>query len=179
MEYRLGADEVKAFLPHRDPFLFVDRVDQIQLPEGVDLASPSNKSAIGVKVFSVKNVTISESYFRGHFPERAIMPGVLALEVLAQTAAFSLYPFLKYRKENQPEADALRLQCILVGIDQARFRRPIVPGDQLRVQTEIIKVRGDIGFYSGQIWVQEQLVVEADFMANINIIDPAVSGGAK
>ncbi len=169
--FALNADEVREFLPHRDPFLFIDRVRKITLPEGVDLTQISAKSVAGIRVEALKNATISESFFRGHFPERAIMPGVLSLEVLAQTAAFSLYPFWDQRRRTNSDPKSLRVQCMLAGIKDARFRKPIVPGDQLRCETLVSKVRGEIGFYEGRIWVDDQLVTEAEFMANISIVD--------
>ena len=111
----MGITEIMDFLPHRYPFLMVDRV----------LEFSAGESLVGIK-----NVTINEPFFQGHFPEKAIMPGVLIIEALAQATGL-----LAFSSNNQgAERDTL---YYLVGIDKARFKQPVVPGDQLRLEVNV------------------------------------------
>lgn len=160
--YRLSADQVRRYLPHRYPFLMIDRVLEIH-PAGdlTDLTFDHRKE--GVRVVAVKNVTYNEPYFTGHFPEFAIVPGVLLLESMAQAASFSIYPYI----EQDIEKISRDFQCILVGVDHARFRRPVVPGDALRIESRVTKCRGKLwGFYV-EASVDGQKVAEAEILANL------------
>jgi 3-hydroxyacyl-[acyl-carrier-protein] dehydratase len=118
-----GLEKVRRFLPHRYPFLMVDRIEEI----GDD------------RVVGLKNVSIDEPFFQGHFPEplEAVMPGVLILEAMAQTSAF----LLANPKDTE---DADRPTGYLVGVDNARFRRKVVPGDQLRIEARLVRRRGKL-----------------------------------
>ena len=116
----LGSDEIEAIIPHRYPFLLVDRI--IDIAEG--------QSATGIK-----NVTANEWFFDGHFPGRKVMPGVLIVEAMAQVAAVAL----------MKGTDAGGKSPLFGGIEDMRFRRPVVPGDQLRLEFELTKRRGPIG----------------------------------
>lgn len=114
---------VLAHLPHRFPFLLVDRIKEIDL---------------GKRILALKNVTINEPFFQGHFPQRPIMPGVLILEAMAQAAGI-----LVFRTQgDKPDASSV---YYLAGIDKARFKRPVVPGDQLEI--EVILERGMRGVW--------------------------------
>lgn len=158
--YRLGIDQIQKFLPHRAPFLLIDRVLEIH-PKG-DLGDLSSDSKVGVKVVAIKNATFNEAHFQGHFPGFAIMPGVLILESMAQAASMSLYPYLKDKIGGEQE-----FSCILVGIDGVRFRKPVVPGDQLRIETTVTKGRAKIWGFHCEATVDGQKVAEADLLANL------------
>ncbi len=146
--------QIKQYLPHRYPLLLVDRV--------LDWESGKNITAI-------KNVTINEEFFVGHFPHKPVMPGVLTIEALAQTAA--LLAFLTTGQK--PDDNAV---VYFVGIDGARFKRPVEPGDQLKMQVEILRQARGIWKFQAKATVDDQLVVEAELMCTMRSISepPAV-----
>lgn len=131
----LEADQIEAIIPHRYPFLLVDRI----------IAIEPGKSAVGLK-----NVTANEWFFEGHFPGRRVMPGVLIVEAMAQVAAVAL---LK-------DVDAGGKTPLFGGIERMRFRRPVVPGDQLRLEFTLEKLRGPIGKGDVRATVDGQLAAE-------------------
>jgi 3-hydroxyacyl-[acyl-carrier-protein] dehydratase len=137
-------DDIKRMIPHRYPFLLIDRV--------VDLVAET--SAVGIK-----NVTANEPHFEGHFPAKAIMPGVLIIEAMAQTAAVLVVATL-----GQETAGRL---VYFMTIDQARFRKPVVPGDQLRLAVTKEQRRLGMWKFKGQGTVDGQLVAEATIGAKI------------
>jgi len=135
---------IMQMLPHRFPMLMVDKV--------IDLVRDA--SAVGVK-----NVTINEPYFQGHFPQRPVMPGVLIIEAMAQTAAVLVVETLG------PEAEGKLVY--FMSIDQARFRRPVTPGDQMRLYVEKVRNRGPVWKFSAKAMVEDALVAEAEYAAMI------------
>ncbi len=157
--YRLNIDQVRAFLPHRAPFLLIDRVLEIQ-PLGDLRVIHGSADKVGTRVVALKNVTYNEPVFQGHFPDYSIFPGVLIIEAMAQTASFSLYPFL-------PIERAKDFQCILVGVDGARFRRPVIPGDTLRIESVLTKCRGKLWAFNVEVAVDGQKAAEAEILANL------------
>ncbi len=150
----LDINQIKQYLPHRYPLLLVDRV--------LDWESGKNITAI-------KNVTINEEFFVGHFPHKPVMPGVLTIEALAQTAA--LLAFLTTGQK--PDDNAV---VYFVGIDGARFKRPVEPGDQVKMQVEILRQARGIWKFHAKATVDDQLVVEAELMCTMRSINepPAV-----
>ena len=133
---------IQAYLPHRYPFLFVDQIIEIE----------QHKRAVGLK-----NVTYNEPFFKGHFPERPVMPGVLILEAMAQVAGVLAFYSLGGRRGHVP---------LFTGIDKAKFRMPVVPGDQLRLELEVTRRRGDrIWMFSGRATVNGKLAAEAELQA--------------
>ncbi|NRD61055.1 3-hydroxyacyl-ACP dehydratase FabZ [Corallococcus exiguus] len=136
--------EIQALLPHRYPFLLVDRVVEI-VP--------------GQKLTAYKNVTINEPFFNGHFPGHPVMPGVLILEALAQATAI-----LAYKTEAM---DPTRLVTYLMGVDNARFRKPVVPGDRLQLDIEVIRHKGAIWKTKGVASVDGARVAEGEFLATV------------
>jgi 3-hydroxyacyl-[acyl-carrier-protein] dehydratase len=135
---------IQAYLPHRYPFLFVDRIIELE----------QHKRAVGLK-----NVTYNEPFFKGHFPEQPIMPGVLILEAMAQVAGVLAFYSLGGRRGHIP---------LFTGIDKAKFRTPVVPGDQLRLELEVTRRRGDrVWAFIGRATVNGKLVAEAELQAMI------------
>jgi 3-hydroxyacyl-[acyl-carrier-protein] dehydratase len=135
-------NEIMKILPHAYPFLLVDRILEIE----------PDKRIVGIK-----NVTYNEPFFPGHFPGRPIMPGVLIVEAMAQTAGVLAF-------KSMPEEDQGRTVYFL-GIDNVRFRKPVVPGDQLRLELEITKHRQAIWGFKGKALVDGKLVAEAELLA--------------
>jgi 3-hydroxyacyl-[acyl-carrier-protein] dehydratase len=161
INYSLNIQQIQRFLPHRTPFLLVDRILEIHPTGPLDAGAPM--AELGTKVVGIKNVSFNEPYFQGHFPNYPIVPGVLIVETMAQVASFSVYPNLA------KDIDRLSrdFQCILVGVDQARFRKPVVPGDTLRIETEVIKRRGSLWAFWCVAMVNGQKVAEAEILANL------------
>jgi 3-hydroxyacyl-[acyl-carrier-protein] dehydratase len=135
--------EIEQILPHRYPFLLVDRVIEV-VP--------------GQKLIAYKNVTINEPFFNGHFPGHPVMPGVLILEALAQASA------LLAVKSGGSGKDKV---IYLMGVDNARFRKPVVPGDRLQLEVEIVRQKGAIWKEKGTATVDGVRVAEAEFMATV------------
>jgi beta-hydroxyacyl-ACP dehydratase FabZ len=133
---------IQTYLPHRYPFLFVDRIIELE----------HYKRAVGLK-----NVTANEPFFMGHFPGRPVMPGVLILEAMAQVAGVLAFYSLGGRRDHIP---------LFTGIDKARFRTPVVPGDQLRMELAVVRRRGDrIWVFAGTTTVNGKLAAEAELQA--------------
>jgi beta-hydroxyacyl-ACP dehydratase FabZ len=145
-----GPKEIQEVLPHRYPFLLVDRILEMEL---------------GKRVVGIKNVTINEPFFAGHFPGHPIMPGVLLLEAMAQVGGFLLMRSLDARAE--------RKVLYFTGIDRARFRRPVVPGDQVRFEVEFLQFRRQVCRMKGEAMVEGKVAVEADMSAIVVDRDPA------
>ncbi len=133
--------EIMERIPHRYPFLLVDRVIEL-LP--------------GKRIVAIKNVTINEPFFQGHFPGAPVMPGVLVIEALAQAGAVLLLSDIPDR--------ASKL-VYFTGIDEARFRRPVVPGDQIRLTMEVLKLRSRTCKMRGTAEVEGELAAEAEIMS--------------
>jgi 3-hydroxyacyl-[acyl-carrier-protein] dehydratase len=134
--------EIQKLLAHRYPFLLVDRVTEIE---------------VGKKLVAYKNVTVNEEFFNGHFPGHPVMPGVLQLEALAQACAL-----LAYKSSGLNPDDLL---IFLMAIDNAKFRKPVTPGDRLTLTAEVVKVKGPIWKQRGVATVDGAVVCEADFLA--------------
>jgi 3-hydroxyacyl-[acyl-carrier-protein] dehydratase len=137
----MTVNEIMKLLPHRYPFLLVDKI--------VDLKP--GESAVGVK-----NVTINEPFFQGHFPGQPIMPGVLVIEAMAQVAGVMAFSSGMEGKS-----------VYFMSIDNAKFRRPIVPGDQVMMEIKVLKQRGNVWRFSGAATVDGKVVSEAEFTAMV------------
>lgn len=163
-DYAISGEAIRKFLPHRYPFLLVDRILSID-PKG-DLSSlKGTEDKIGTKVVAQKNVSFNEPMFQGHFPEFAIFPGVLTIEAMAQAASFATYPFV----EHDPAKMARGLSLILVRVDDVRFRKPIIPGDVLLIETTLDKCRDTIWGFHCIVTVEGTKVAEARILANMTL----------
>lgn len=143
MEPILDIQAIMQRLPHRYPFLLLDRVIRI-VP--------------GEEIVALKNVTINEPFFQGHFPARPIMPGVLIVEAMAQAGGVLAH---ETRRSEKPEG-----LIYFMGIDSVRFRRPVVPGDQLILEARLLKFRSRAAKMAGRALVDGQLAAEAELMAS-------------
>lgn len=161
-QYALDIQKVQRFLPHRPPFLLIDRVLSIE-PQGDLSIINGHPSKEGTRVVALKNMTINEGFFVGHFPGYPVTPGVLMLEMMAQAASFSTYPFLEWDLDRL----ARDFKCILVGVNDARFRKLVVPGDTIQIETVVTKCRGKLWIFDCKAKVEGLLVAEAEVMANL------------
>jgi 3-hydroxyacyl-[acyl-carrier-protein] dehydratase len=135
--------EIQKFLPHRYPFLMVDGILEIERLK---------------RIVGVKNVSINESYFQGHFPGKPVMPGVLIIESMAQTGGLLLLLEVPDRENKL---------LFFAAVDGARFRRPVVPGDQLKIEVNVLAWRGDFCKLQGKALVDGQLAAEATLMCKM------------
>lgn len=135
----MGIKEIKEILPHRYPFLLVDKVENIE---------------VGKKIIAYKNVSANEEFFNGHFPEYPVMPGVLIIEALAQAGAIAILTKEEF-KGKVP---------LFAGINKARFKKQVVPGDVLKLEVEIIKLRGPIGIGTGIATVNGEVACSGEIL---------------
>jgi len=142
MELRIA--EIMRILPHRYPFLLVDRVVEVDPDK---------------RIVALKNVSINEPFFNGHFPGTPVMPGVLTIESMAQAGA--ILGLL------EKKADLSKTLVYFMGIDQAKFRRPIVPGDQMRIVVEVLRRKAVVWKMKGEVYVGAELAAEATLLSSI------------
>lgn len=135
--------EILKYLPHRSPFLLIDRITEI---------------VEGKSIVALKNVTMNEAYFVGHFPNRPVMPGVLILEALAQAAGV-----LAYKSTNTSPSDGVLF--LFAGIDNARFRRVVEPGDQLELRIELLRTKREMWKLEGAAYVDGELACAAELLS--------------
>ncbi len=133
----IGAEEIQKVLPHRYPFLLVDRIIEIER---------------GKRIVGIKNVSSNEPCFQGHFPDNPVMPGVLIVEAMAQVGAYAALDYPEIGDKTP----------YLAAIDRARFRHPVVPGDRMRIEVELIRMRGNIGRLGCMAYVEDKLVADAE-----------------
>lgn len=141
MELRIA--EIMRILPHRYPFLLVDRIIEVERDR---------------RIVGLKNVTINEGFFAGHFPSNPVMPGVLTIECMAQAGAILAL---------LDAPDVEKSLVYFMGIDGAKFRRPIVPGDQLRIVAEVVRRKSTVWKMKGEVFVGEELAAQATLLCSI------------
>jgi 3-hydroxyacyl-[acyl-carrier-protein] dehydratase len=150
---------IQKILPHRYPFLLVDAIEEMERWK---------------RIVGIKNVSINEGFFQGHFPDKPIMPGVLIIESMAQTGGLLLLQEVKDREKKL---------LYFVAIDNARFRRPVIPGDQLRVEVDVLAWRGTFCKLQGKASVNGELAAEATLMCKMVDLEtegiPAAESGDK
>ncbi|OGW59994.1 MAG: 3-hydroxyacyl-[acyl-carrier-protein] dehydratase FabZ [Nitrospirae bacterium RBG_16_64_22] len=147
----MDVNEIMKVLPHRYPFLLVDRIEEIE---------------VGKRIVGIKNVTINEPFFQGHFPNHPIMPGVLIIEAMAQVGGVLAFK----------SADVAEKLVYFMGIDKAKFRKPVFPGDTLRFEISVVQHRSSIWRLQGNAFVGGKLVCEAELTATI--VDRKSGAGA-
>ena len=136
-------NDIIKILPHRYPFILIDRIDIVE--EGKSL-------------IALKNMTINEPFFQGHFPGQPVMPGVLSLEIMAQAGSFLMLSQIE---------DPMSMNMFFSTVEAAKFRKPITPGDQLKVHMELVKRKLNLCKFHGKCFVDDVLVAEAKFAANL------------
>jgi 3-hydroxyacyl-[acyl-carrier-protein] dehydratase len=134
--------EIQKFLPHRYPFLLVDKIIEIEP---------------GTKAIGIKNVTFNEGFFQGHFPGQPIMPGVLIIEAMAQVGGLLAFC----------SGVSVGKTVYFMSIEKAKFRKPVVPGDQLRLEINVLHQRGNVWKFSGNAIVEQKVAAEAEFTAMV------------
>ena len=140
---KFDINDIIEILPHRYPFIFIDRIE---------IVKP------GESLLALKNLTINEPFFQGHFPGQPVMPGVISLEIMAQAGSFLML--------NQVE-DPLSKNMLFTSVEKARFKKPIVPGDQLRIEVDLLKKKLNLCKFHGRCIVEQVLVAESVFSANL------------
>jgi beta-hydroxyacyl-ACP dehydratase FabZ len=135
----LDIDAIREILPHRYPFLLVDRIEELETE----------------RVVGIKNVTVNEPFFAGHFPDYPVMPGVLIIEAMAQVAGVLVLSGIRDRKDKL---------VLLAGVDGAKFRKPVRPGDQLRMEMKVLRSRATMAKVSGTATVDGVVVAEAEIL---------------
>lgn len=138
----MNNSEIRKILPHRYPFLLVDRIIHLE----------PKVTAVGLK-----NVTFNEYFFQGHFPDEPIMPGVLIIEAMAQVSGILAF-----------HSGAQGKSVYFMSIEKAKFRKPVVPGDQLRFEVNVLQHRNNVWKFSGQAFVDDKVVAEAEFTAMVS-----------
>jgi 3-hydroxyacyl-[acyl-carrier-protein] dehydratase len=140
---KFDIQEILGFLPHRYPFLLIDRIVEFERAK---------------RLVAIKNVTINEPFFQGHFPGYPIMPGVLVVEAMAQAGGIIMMHEIPDREKKL---------VFFTGIERAKFRRPVTPGDQLRIEVEVVSFRPRRGMIEGKAWVDGKLACEATLTCQV------------
>lgn len=158
----LEKEKVMEYLPHRDPFMFLDNVQEVILPSGKSADAITNpRDLVGVKV--IANFTVREDLdiLKGHFPGNPILPGVVLIEIMAQASAFISLPLSNF------DFSGLNVETLLVTVTKAKFRKPVLPGMKLEIHTTMAQCRGQVATYQSEILIDGKKASEAEFMAKI------------
>lgn len=161
----MNKEQVMKFLPHRDPFLFIDTVKEVTLPDALkgQKGPFTNAQMVGAKSICTFNVDNSVKVLEGHFPGNPILPGVVQIEMMAQAATFMCIYTLKKPIEES------KLDVALISVDSARFRKPVVPPMVLEIHSTLTKVRGMFQAYDCEIYSAGELISQCSVMATLKI----------
>jgi 3-hydroxyacyl-[acyl-carrier-protein] dehydratase len=159
----LDKEKVLEYLPHRDPFMFIDNVQEVIIPEDKKDNITSARDLVGVKVIADFTINEQLDILKGHFPNNPILPGVVLIEVMAQASAFVSLPLSNF------DISKVNVETLLVTVNKAKFRKPVLPGMKLVVHTTMTQCRGSIATYESKILVDGEQTSEAEFIAKIII----------
>ncbi len=163
----LDKNAIRHFIPHREPFLFLDHIESIDMPDSVDLLNLSLKDVVGTSAVAYYSIRADHPVFDGHFPNNPIWPGVLQIEAMAQAACFTL----NCLEENYTSSN---LKVALLGVDGVRFRRPVKPGMFLKIISTCSKIRGQIATFDSVIYSGKDKVAEGNFMATFSFEEKSI-----
>ncbi len=162
----LNKEQVINFLPHRPPFLFVDSVKELILPDGLkEKENVTNKDLVGSKVIANFKVTEELEILAGHFPGNPILPGVVHVEMMAQASAFVSLGLKKSEDED------MQVETLLLGVEATKFRKPALPGMNLEIHATLENCRGSMAQYSCYIMCDGQKLSEAKFLAKLDVVE--------
>lgn len=158
-------EEVLKFLPHRPPFLFIDTVERVDVnPEIFKKETITSKDLVGSRVVTHFEIKEDLEILKGHFPGNPILPGVVQIEMMAQSSAFVSIAF------NNMEKEGVKVETLLLGVESSRFRKPLLPGMKLEIHAVMEKCRGPIAYYDCQIFSAGEKVSEAKFLARLDVV---------
>jgi 3-hydroxyacyl-[acyl-carrier-protein] dehydratase len=158
----MNKEQVVDYLPHRDPFLFIDSVTSLDIPESVkELDEVTSKDLVGSKVVANYKVTEEMEILKGHFPGNPILPGVVQVEMMAQASAFVSLGL------NQLSLTGMKVETLLLGVENSRFRKPIVPGMELEIHAELVKCRGQVAIYECEVYSGGDKTSQAQILAKL------------
>jgi len=162
----MNKDQVLTFLPHRPPFLFVDTIEEVIVSDAVKGKKKEeiqNKDLVGSTLIAHFEVKEDLEILAGHFPGNPILPGVIQVEMMAQASAFMSIAF------NDMKVEGVNVDTLLLGVESAKFRKPILPGMKLQINSKIEKCRGMIASYYCEIFSNGEKVSEAKFLAKLDV----------
>lgn len=158
-------EDVLNFLPHRPPFLFIDTVEKVEVdPEVLKKDTITSKDLVGSQVVAHFEIKEDLEILKGHFPGNPILPGVVQIEMMAQSSAFVSIAFNKMKKEG------VKVETLLLGVESTRFRKPLLPGMKLEIHAVMEKCRGPIAYYNCFINCNGEKVSEAKFLARLDVV---------
>lgn len=161
----MNKEQVLDFMPHRPPFLFIDTVTRVDIPDGVsEIENVTSKDLVGSHVIANFSVTEELEILKGHFPGNPILPGVVQVEMMAQASAFVSLGL------NGIDDDTYRVETLLLGVESSKFRKPVVPGMDLEIHAKMDKSRGTIAHYTCEIFCEGKKISEAKILAKLDII---------